>query len=219
MHGIVVKHLGHNVRILEQYDSSTREALAAGISAMEYGTAFLKKYDLLSDQPYAVSCSGVQFLDEMAHVRFQVARPLTMTSWNVLYYRFRANFDGMKSSYCPETPGALLADGKAVYEAGKRVTNVKYSDDDLTVEFSDNSGGGTLKPDFVIAADGSTSPIRHLLLPNLEPTYAGYAIWRGTVLESDVSDGTRHLFESKTTIMSLDRSYIALYARYVLDQW
>ena len=210
MHGIVVKRLGHNVRIFEQYESSTRQGQAAGISAMEYGTAFLKQYDLLAEQPYAVSCPGVQVLDKNAKVKTQLARPLTMTSWNVLYYRLRANFDGLTSTYYPKAPPATANDGNALYEHGKSVTNVKYADGDVTVEYADNSGGGTTKPDLVIAADGSTSRVRQLLLPDLQRTYAGYAIWRGTVLERDLSKATRDLFQTKTTLMTIDGGYIAL---------
>ncbi len=210
MHGIVAKRLGHNVRILEQYESSTREGRAAGISAVEYGTAFLEKYALFRDKPYAVKCPGVQILDINAKVKHQVSRPLTMTSWNVLYYRLRANFDSLSSTYCPEPPGPTDRDGTALYEHGKRVTNVTYVDKVLTLEYSDKSVGGVLKPDLVIAADGSTSHIRSLLCPDLQRKYAGYAIWRGTVLESDVSEVTWNIFQTKTTLMTVHGGYIAL---------
>ena len=210
MHGIVAKRHSHNVQILEQYESSTREGQAAGICAMEYGTAFLKKHDLLADKPYAVSCTGVQILDRDAHVKFQIARPLAMTSWNVLYYRLRANFDGLTSEYCPEAPVALPQDGKAIYEHGKTVSNVAYSGNMLTVEYADSHGGGILKPDIVIAADGSTSRIRDLLQPGLRRTYAGYAIWRGTVLESNVTEASRSLFQTKTNLMTVEGGYLAL---------
>ena len=170
-----------------------REGQAAGISAMEHGTEFLKKHDLLSEKPYAVSCPGVQILDKNARVRMKVARPLTMTSWNVLYYRFRANFDGMKSEHCPEVPSPSSLDGTAIYEHGKRVTSVKQVDGELLVEFADGAGGGILKPNLVIVADGSTSSIRQLLQPDLERKYAGYAIWRGTVPENEVSEATQNL--------------------------
>ena len=99
MHGIIAKRLGHRVTILEQYENATREGQAAGIAAMEYGTKSLKKHDLLlQDHLYAVNCPGVQILNNKAEVKMKVDRPLTMTSWNVLYYRLRANFDGLKSN-------------------------------------------------------------------------------------------------------------------------
>ena len=211
MHGIIAKRSGHQVTILEQYESATREGQAAGIAAMEYGTKFLNKHDLLlQDHPYAVSCPGVQILSSKAEVKMKLDRPLTMTSWNVLYYRLRANFDGLKSATSPWVPKPLRGDGKADYLHGKRVTSVTTVDDKVQVDFADSSGGGTLRPDVVIAADGSTSPIRSQLLPNLQRTYAGYAIWRGTVPESEVSESTRQLFGTRTNLITINAGYIAL---------
>jgi hypothetical protein len=75
MHGIVAKRLGHDVTILEQFESFTREGQAAGIDAMEFGTAFLKKYDLLNGSPYGIACPGVQILNRNAQVKTKVNRP------------------------------------------------------------------------------------------------------------------------------------------------
>ena len=47
MHSIVIKRLGHNVTILKQQLSSTREDQAAGIVTMEHSYSYLTCYDLL----------------------------------------------------------------------------------------------------------------------------------------------------------------------------
>ena len=219
MQGIVAKRLGHNVRILEQFESAKREGQAAGMSIMEYGTAFLKAYDTLHEVPFAISCPGVQILDRTAKVRLQIARPLTMTSWNVLYYRLRANFDGLTSSYCPEAPLPTTQEGHAVYEHGKMVTNVRCSDGDIAVEYADENGGGALSSDLVIAADGSTSRVREMLLPGLQRTYSGYAIWRGTVPEQDITETTRGLFKDRTNLMATRNGYIALSVSFLQSRW
>ena len=211
MHGIVAKRLGHDVTILEQYQSSNREGQAAGIAAMEYGTKFLKAHDLLlQDRPYAVSCPGVQVLDKNANVKMTFDRPLTMTSWNVLYYRFRANFDGLRSETCPGIPAPRPGDGRAEYLPEKTVTAVDQANGLVQVSFADSKGGGQLQPDLVIAADGSTSRLRSQLFPSLNRTYAGYAIWRGTVPEREVSEPVRQLFGTWTTLTTVDSGYIAL---------
>ena len=132
---------------------------------MEYEIQFLAKHDLIPDKAYAVDCAGVQFLDRDAKVKFKVSHPLTMTSWNVLYYRFRANFDGLRSSYYMEPPSRTTKDGDVLYEHGKKVTDVKHDGTNVAIQYADSKGGGTLRPDLVIAADGSTSHIRHLLHP------------------------------------------------------
>ena len=148
---------------------------------------------MLQKQPYAVGCTGVQFLDQNLKVTGGFDRPMRMSSWNTLYYRLRANYDGLPSPYCPIPPPGSEKNGKAIYDQGKRVTHVSYSDDNVTVDFGDlldkaSSGHKSLKADMVIAADGSTFHVRQLLQPQLKHTYTGYVAWRGTVLESDVSE-------------------------------
>lgn len=215
MQGIIIKRLGHNVTILEQHLSSTREGQAAGIVTMEHSHAFMSTHDLLQDQPYAVACSGVQFLDKDLKVTGGFDRPMRMSSWNVLYYRFRANFDRLTSSHCKTPPSEPNGNGKAVYDQGKSVKDVRYEDGSVIIDFEDlvnnaSGGRGSIRADLVIAADGSTSYVRQLLQPHLKHTYAGYVAWRGTVLESDVSDEARNTFKLKTTLHATTHSYIAL---------
>lgn len=213
MHGIAIKRLGHDVTILEQHQSSTREGQAAGIVTMEHSQKFLDRHDLLKHQPYAVNCSSVQVLDKNMKVKIEFQRPMMMSSWNVLYYRLRANFDGLASSYCTHTPSEPSRIGHAVYEQGKRVTNIHSDAQKIQVEVEDrvNQSISTVSADQVIVADGSASQMRHLLQPQLKHSYAGYVAWRGTVIESRVSHETRSIFQNKTTLHTTPGGYIALY--------
>lgn len=58
MHGIMIKRLGHNVRILDQSRSSTRNDQAAGMGTGPQGLEFLKQHDL-DARPYAFACPGI----------------------------------------------------------------------------------------------------------------------------------------------------------------
>lgn len=215
MQGIIIKRLGHDVTILEQHLSSTREGQAAGIVTMEHSHAYMSAHDLLKEQPYAVACSGVQFLDKNLKVVQGFDRPMRMSNWNVLYYRFRANFDRLASPYCKDLPSEPDGTGKAVYDQGKSVKDIRYTDGSIIIDFEDLSnkasvGRGSIQADLAIAADGSTSHVRQLLQPHLKHTYAGYVAWRGTVPESEVSEETRNTFKLKTTLHATTHSYIAL---------
>ena len=212
MQGIAVKRLGHNVTILEQHLSATREGQAAGIVTMEHSQAFMAKYDLLKEQPYAINCSSVQILDKSLNVAHEFKRTLRMTSWNVLYYRFRANFDGLTSNYCPQRPHESGSCGSTAYEQGKRATNVYEVGNQVEIEYDDliAKTAGRIKADTVIVADGSNSHIRSLLQPYLQHTYVGYVAWRGTVPEANVARLTRNLLENKNTLHTTPNGYIAL---------
>ncbi len=208
MHGTMIKRLGHNVCILEQNLASLRTDHAAGMTTGPPGHEFLSKHDLYP-QPYALPCPGFQIIDNKANVKRLIDTPMNLTGWNVLYYRLRANFDGLKSDYCPEPPMATDAEGDAIHDLGKKATNVSYANNRVTVEFDDliNGGGGSIDADVVIVADGANSSIRQKLLPALKHKYAGYIVWRGTVPERDVSESTVKLIERRFTAYPMKRGY------------
>lgn len=213
MHGIMLKRLGHSVQILEQSPESILHDQAAGIRAGEEVQEFLQKYDMLNE-PYYLNCPGLQFIDRDAkNLRF-VNFPMAMTSWTTLYYRLRANFDGFTSKHCPKPPESTTIDGTAIYELGKRVTDVSYTDGRVEISFDDTINGrcGSLHADLVIAADGSNSAVRRILLPELQRPYAGYVAWRGSVPEKDTSKETRQVIKDNFMVFKMPRNYILVYA-------
>ena len=210
MHGVMLKRLGHHVHLIEQNLSSTRTDNAAGIGTGPMGAQFFKEHDLYPSL-YSFSCPGFNILDKDSNVKRVLNIPLNLTSWNVLYYRLRANFDGLQSEYYPALTSAPASDGEAVYELGKRATNVVSTDQLVTVEFEDlqTKGSRTLHADLVIVADGQNSIIREKFMPNQgEQPYAGYVVWRGTVPEKDVSEATRKLFGERFNVFAMSRGYI-----------
>lgn len=200
MHGIILKRLGHNVRILERKLPDQLEGQGAGITALEKVVEFLSTHDF-SKQANFVPSAQIQFFDRAANMRKVWKVPLSMTSWNTLYYRLRANFDGLTSEYVPQTEHLKGdGDGMAVYESGISVNGVQDEGDIATVPFEYADGKiGTRQADLVIAADGPSSSIRTLLQPELQRKYVGYVAWRGTVLESEVSESTKKAFNQNIT--------------------
>ena len=213
MHGITLKRLGHSVHILEQSPDSILHGQAAGIRAGEEVQAFFEKYDMLKE-PYYIDCPGLQFIDrDTKNLRF-VKFHMAMTSWTTLYYRLRANFDSFTSKHCPKPPEPTKTDGTAIYDLGKRVTNVGYTAGQVEITFDDTINGrsGSLHADLVIAADGSNSAVRLLLLPELQRPYAGYVAWRGSVLEMDTSEETRQVIKGNLMVFKMPGNYILVYA-------
>ncbi len=212
MHGVMIKRLGHNVRILEQHPSSSRHGEAAGITVGAQVQQFFEKYDLIME-PYAVDVGATQILD--SEFKMLIFRELSWksTSWSTLYHRLRANFDGYSSKYVPDPPKLPVGDGEGTYDIGKRVTDVTLSNGGVKLKFEDliTGQGGTLWADLVIAADGSKSSIRKLLCPQVQMPYAGYLTWRATIPENTISEETQRAFNGRFTFYELEKSYVVVY--------
>ena len=214
MCGIVLKRLGHNVHILEQYPSSDREGLAAGVGSLEHVQAFFQKHDLLVQRPSSILAEKAQVLNPDMSVKRTIPLSFLMSTWDTIYYRLRANFDGMVSTYCHAPPPLAASDGKAVFDFGKRVTNVRYVEGQPLVEVEEvgiDAGFTTMHADLVIAADGSSSRMREIVQPGLQREYPGYVAWRGTVPTRDVPAELVKILESRTTFYLMPRNYIFMY--------
>ena len=208
----MIKRMGHKVRILEKSVSSDRRSLAAGMSIGPKGREFLDEYDAV-EHPCSFSCPGPTILDERMNVKRRLKAPMNLTGWDVLYYRLRANFDGLRSEYCPDPPVPLENEGDALFDQGKQVNAVTCSGRHVTVDFEDlvNGARGTYRADFVIAADGSFSTVRRNFAPDVTRKYAGYVAWRGTVPEEVVSQETRNAMDKGLIVYEMPSGYIVGY--------
>ena len=214
----MIKRLGHNVHILGQHLSSSRDGQAAGVSTGAQTQQFLEKYDLVTG-PCVVSASALQIVD--SDFKLLEARQIMfkMITWKMLHYRLRANFDGFSSGYVPNPPEKLNGDGKAIFDIRKRVIDVAFSDGTVTLKIEDliNGGQDDIQADLVIAANGSRSIIRQLLVPSMSSTYSGYLTWRATILQSLISAETLQAFLDRSTSYTMYRSYVIVYGLKLLS--
>lgn len=182
--GVALKQLGYNVHILERNATPVLYNQGAGIIAGEETREYLNKFDK-SGRDTVIASAFRRYLDMDANEIYREDWPQYATSWDLVYYILRANFDGIKSEYCevPDQTG-----GKAIYDYDANVIDVKVEDSEVTVLYEQSNQTKSIRGDVLIAADGSSSTVRSLLYPDVERKYAGYVAWRGTILESEAPE-------------------------------
>lgn len=174
--------MGHDVEIIESAMSSARYGAAAGIGLAGHVKEFLDKYDRVGT-PFSLPSECFHVVDENLDTIRTMLQGYSLTSWDAMYYRLRANFDGLASPYYPRPPPAEAADGKPTFRPGVRALGVYEGDKSVRIELEDKTtwGATNLHADWVIVADGGNSVLRQQLEPSLVRRDAGYMVWRGTV--------------------------------------
>ncbi|KAF2228372.1 FAD/NAD(P)-binding domain-containing protein, partial [Viridothelium virens] len=208
--GTALTRLGHHVRILERNPTPLLHDQGAGIVAGGDTQAFFAKYDRSSRTTAKGKVDGLvvtsrarQYLDRRGEVIHFEERAQRMTSWDLLYHVLRAGFDGVESGYV-EVPRRGEGEGNGVYEYGCMVTGWREVEGGVEVEYEKRVDEGKSElqketADMLIACDGGSSTVRQILLPDVQRAYAGYVAWRGTVLESELSEEAAKTLAEKFT--------------------
>jgi 2-polyprenyl-6-methoxyphenol hydroxylase-like FAD-dependent oxidoreductase len=105
-------------------------------------------------------------LDRQGKVIATKDLPQVLTSWDRLQRLLRTTID------------------EANYHLGWNFERLEQDDAGARVHFS---GGRMERGDIMVGADGIRSSVRSLLMPDVQPVYAGYYIWRGAPKEADLS--------------------------------
>lgn len=114
---------------------------------------------------------GVQVHDRVAFDRdgaqfAKVPYPQIVTSWDRMYQTLRR----------------LIPDQD--YHLGEALSSYQDDGDGVSLQFV---SGREARVDLLVGADGFRSAVRALLMPEVQPTYAGYVVWRALALEADLS--------------------------------
>jgi 2-polyprenyl-6-methoxyphenol hydroxylase-like FAD-dependent oxidoreductase len=209
MCGIMLKHHGYNVTILEKEVQHSREGYDAGIKIGDEVQCFLDKHDRVKREMVIV-CSPNTLIDVTGKPRAQRGQTITNTSWGLLVNVLRANFDGLTSDAVPNPPESRAVDGRASFRSGARVTSFEGAGDKVKVHFEDvkSSSAQTMETGMLIVADGSNSAMRSILLPEIKREYCGYMCWRGTVCEDDLDEEWNELYSDKATFHLMKQTYL-----------
>jgi 2-polyprenyl-6-methoxyphenol hydroxylase-like FAD-dependent oxidoreductase len=115
-------------------------------------------------------------IDKNDQVIEQLEYPQIVTSWDRLHQLMRATIPG------------------GHHHLGCNLQSVEQSASGVTARFSN---GRVEKADLLIAADGYRSVIRDIYMPDVQPIYAGYVIWRGVADESAMPKSARDVIFDK----------------------
>lgn len=185
------------MRILERNPTALLHDQGAGVVAGGDVQTFFAKYDA-THSPMAVTSKLRHYLDRDGNQIYSEKSVQHMTSWDLLYNILRANFDAVQTGYC-NVPELKDGEGSGVYDYGHTVKALgNLEGGRLELHYQDADGNESKQnADLIIGADGSSSTLRGILLPEVRRTYAGYVAWRGTVPESDASEEARAAFVEK----------------------
>jgi 2-polyprenyl-6-methoxyphenol hydroxylase-like FAD-dependent oxidoreductase len=187
--GILLRKIGWGVDIFERSPQSLSDR-GAGIVMQQETLELLRLCGTKDDGDVGVMLTYRQYLDASGAVVSSDRMPQLMTSWGLLYSWFERSFP---------------ADN---YHLGHEFESMWQGSSSVTSRFK---GGMETKADLLVAADGFRSSIRGLLLPEIQPRYAGYVAWRGVVPERELSPDILKVFEDNFTFFKMAESHILCY--------
>ena len=224
---IALLRLGHNITILERSPTPLLHDQGAGVVAGGDTQAFFAKHDRFK-RDIAVTSKARLYLDKQAQVVDEEGYEQRMTSWDLLYYVSRANFDGVRCGYIDQMRWEEVGRGEEVkeqwararYEFGREVKGVKEAGGKVEVEWGstktkeeeEQGRDGKLTADYLVCADGPSSKLRSMLLEGASRReYVGYVAFRGTVPEQNLTEAAQDVFVERFTFYHADGVQILAY--------
>jgi 2,6-dihydroxypyridine 3-monooxygenase len=132
----------------------------------------------------------LRYLGSDAAVLSEMPSRFRFTSWTTLYRFLLGCLD------------------QSWYRMGTEVVAIEHADGGA---MATTAGGESVTGDLLVAADGVASTVRASLLPEVEPRYAGYVGWRGTVGEEQLSAETFRALHEAITYHLMPASHILAY--------
>lgn len=184
---LVLSDLGCEVDVFERSGAALRERGAGIVVLPTTERYFLER----GEERVSLSLPWWKYVDRSGRVLFADLDNFRFSGWNTLYRGLLEAFDPARYHLSAEMVGFERDEGSVVLELadGRRI-------------------GG----DMLVCADGMWSTARGVLLPGVDPAYAGYVAWRGVTSEEKLSAGARADLVDSMIYQVLDHSHILVYA-------
>lgn len=186
---LVLRDAGCDVEVFER-SGVPLHSRGAGIVLHPETIRYLLAHDLLDLERLSTRASVHRSLRPDGHIEHSEDVRYLFTAWNTLYRTLRQSLDDDR------------------YHLGEALVGFDQDADGVTVRFA---RGREARCDLLVCADGIGSTARRRLLPGVEPEYAGYVGWRGTVREGDVERRTAEALDDALTYVVLPESHVLVY--------
>lgn len=187
--GTLLRSIGWQVDIYERSPHSL-DSRGGGIVLQPDVVEAFQRAGVAYEAPLGVVAHERYYLNRDGSIAQSMPMRQTLTSWNLLYGSMRRHFPAEH------------------YHQGKNLTEIAQDGTQVTATFAD----GTCETgDLLVGADGPTSTIRHLLLPDYTPQYAGYVAYRGLVDERELDSATAKLLTERFVFYQFPNSHILQY--------
>lgn len=185
---LLLRDAGFDVSVYER-SRSQLAGRGAGIIAHEVTLRYLVRSGRRLDD-LTIEGGLLRYVDETGRTVHQAASDYRFTSWQALYR------------------GLLELFGERHYHHGHALTAIHRDEEGVDVSLST---GATERCDLLVCADGVSSTARALLLPDVQPSYAGYVGWRGTIPRGEVRSGLLRELRFDITYQLLRHGHILAY--------
>jgi 2-polyprenyl-6-methoxyphenol hydroxylase-like FAD-dependent oxidoreductase len=187
--GIMLRSIGWEVDIYERSPHNF-DSRGGGIVLQPDVIEVFQRAGISYQEPLGVVAHERYYLNRDGSIAQSMAMRQVLTSWNLLYSSMRRHFP---SEY---------------YHQGKLLTDIQQEGDQVTAIFAD---GTCDTADLVIGADGASSTVRQLFLPDTHYRYAGYVAYRGLVNETELERDAAALFSDRFVFYQFPNSHILQY--------
>ncbi len=172
-----LRRSGWDVDVFERVEDDLASR-GAGIGTHDELHVALGRLGLTVDDTISVLVQDRICLDRSGRVVHEMRKPQRMSAWARIYRLLKDAFPA------------------GSYHFGMQLTGVEQDAGGVTALFAD---GSRARAELLVGADGIRSTVREILIPEVQPRYAGYVAWRGLVDEQSFPpDVHRELFERYT---------------------